>query len=140
MLCSIKLVLMLYYSILYKIAHRPYILEYIALVFFFSLSLTLPSICNLFVIASQLTIKLVFLFFCLFMYAKKYSVATMIWSIYHIVTSSLDLDNMKHDSWTVTHKHLQITMQTSYYYYLKKRKKISYQKHKIEYAKPHLWV
>ena len=36
------------------------------------------------------------------MYAKKYSVATMIWSIYHIVTSSLDLDNMKHDSWTVT--------------------------------------
>jgi len=26
----------------------------------------------------------------------------MIWSIYHIVTSSLDPDNMKHDSWTVT--------------------------------------
>ena len=117
--------------------------NHIVLVFFFSLSLTLPFICSLFVIAPQLTIRLVFLFFFLVYVCqkkKKNSVATMIWSIYHIVTSSLDLDNMKHDSWTVTHKHLQITMQTFYYYYLKKRKKISYQKHKIEYAKPHLRV
>ena len=68
---------MLYYMALYEMTYIPYILywNYISLILFFSLSLTLPVIRILLDFASQLTIRLVFL---LFMQKKKISVATMI--------------------------------------------------------------
>lgn len=53
--------------------------NYISLIFFFYLSLTLPFICIL-DIALQPIIR-----FFLFVYVKKISVATMIWLIYHIL-------------------------------------------------------
>ena len=71
MLCSIKLVLMLYYAILYKIAHRPYVLEsYSISILFLSFShpsIYLQSFCYCFTTYNQIG----FSFFCLFMYAKK---------------------------------------------------------------------
>ena len=82
---------MLYYTILSKITHRPYILESYSIDILF-LSFSHPSIylhfdCYCFTTYNQIGFS--------FFMQKKLSVATMIEPIYHIVTGSLYLDNMK---------------------------------------------
>ena len=82
---------MLYYTILSKITHRPYILESYSIDILF-LSFSHPSIylhfdCYCFTTFNHSGFS--------FFYAKKLSVATMIEPIYHIMTDSLDPDNMK---------------------------------------------
>lgn len=69
---------MLYYTAFYEMIHRPYILywNHISLVFFLSLSLTLPFIHIILDFVSQTHNQIGLIFFVV--YAKKISVATMI--------------------------------------------------------------
>lgn len=100
----IRINALLHCFLFYEMTHRPYILYGIFYHwFYFFLPFFHPSIyphlSSLFRFTTWNRRRIRFLFL-LFVYAKNLSVATVIWSIYHILTGSLDPDNAK---WWVGH-------------------------------------